>query len=93
MSLFCAHGTGYTTEGGGIQPAPSHHTVKLCLSGPDTWVRGLGNNAASRDCGVKARTNEPSPLEDFLALIDTMPMQRAELRSRGGDGAVCDSKD
>ena len=45
-----------------------------------------------KDGGVKARTRDPSALEDFLALIDTMPMRRAELRSRGGDDAACDGK-
>ena len=36
-----------------------------------------------KDGGVKARTSEPGALKEFLALIDTMPMRRAEMRSRG----------
>ncbi len=43
-----------------------------------------------KDGGVKARTNDPSSLEDFLALIDTMPMRRAEMRSQGGSVGGCD---
>ena len=43
-----------------------------------------------KDGGVKARTGDPSALEDFLALIDTMPMRRAEMRSRGGIDGGCE---
>jgi hypothetical protein len=43
-----------------------------------------------KDGGVKARTRDPAALENFLALIDTMPMRRAELQSRGSDDAACD---
>lgn len=42
-----------------------------------------------KDGGVKARTSDPNALDDFLALIDTMPMRRAELRSRGSADAGC----
>lgn len=35
-----------------------------------------------KDGGVKARTSDPDALQDFLTLIDTMPMRRAEIRSR-----------
>ena len=43
-----------------------------------------------KDGGVKARSSDPGALEEFLALIDTMPMRRAELRSRGSDDVACD---
>ncbi|MFK8079002.1 MAG: DUF4174 domain-containing protein [Granulosicoccus sp.] len=36
-----------------------------------------------KDGGVKARTDNPEALNEFLAMIDTMPMRRAEIRSRG----------
>jgi len=42
-----------------------------------------------KDGGVKARTYELNALEDFLALIDTMPMRRAEIQSRGGSDGGC----
>ena len=41
-----------------------------------------------KDGGVKARTSDPGALQDFLALIDTMPMRRAEMRSRGDADTV-----
>ncbi len=43
-----------------------------------------------KDGGVKARTNDPGALEDFLALIDTMPMRRAEMRLQGGTAGGCE---
>lgn len=43
-----------------------------------------------KDGGVKARTSDSSALEDFLGLIDTMPMRRAEVRSKGGVDGGCD---
>lgn len=43
-----------------------------------------------KDGGVKARTSDPDALEDFLALIDTMPMRRAELRSRDAIDSGCE---
>ncbi len=42
-----------------------------------------------KDGGVKARTSDPEALKDFLTLIDSMPMRRAEMRSREGMGADC----
>lgn len=42
-----------------------------------------------KDGGVKARTNDLNALKDFLALIDTMPMRRAEMRSQGNTGGNC----
>lgn len=53
--------------------------------GPEFEVVLIG-----KDGGVMARTSDPGALEDFLALIDTMPMRRAELRSRGSATAACD---
>lgn len=44
-----------------------------------------------KDGGVKARTDDPNALEDFLAQIDTMPMRRAEMRSRD-DTVTCSHK-
>ena len=43
-----------------------------------------------KDGGVKARTSDPEALKDFLALIDSMPMRRAEMRSRDGTGGDCE---
>lgn len=43
-----------------------------------------------KDGGVKARTSDLSALEDFLALIDTMPMRRAEMRSQGVVNGGCE---
>ncbi len=43
-----------------------------------------------KDGGVKARTSDPSALEDFLILIDSMPMRRAEMRLRGSVDGVCE---
>lgn len=45
-----------------------------------------------KDGGVKARANDPDVLEEFLALIDTMPMRRAELRSRVSDDSACEGE-
>jgi len=42
-----------------------------------------------KDGGVKARSRNLHALEDFLALIDTMPMRRSEIRSRGGVDGGC----
>lgn len=42
-----------------------------------------------KDGGVKARTSDPSAMEDFLSLIDAMPMRRAEIRSRNGVREGC----
>lgn len=54
-------------------------------SHPDFEVVLIG-----KDGGVKARTSDPGALEDFLALIDTMPMRRAEMRSRSVADSGCD---
>lgn len=35
-----------------------------------------------KDGGVKSRYGSPPPLEDVFALIDSMPMRRAEMRRR-----------
>lgn len=43
-----------------------------------------------KDGGVKARTRDLNALEDFLALIDSMPMRRAEVRSRGSIDDGCE---
>lgn len=43
-----------------------------------------------KDGGVKARTSDPEALRNFLALIDSMPMRRAEMRSRNGSGGDCE---
>lgn len=45
-----------------------------------------------KDGGVKARTSDPNALEDFLALIDSMPMRRAEMRSKGSHDGPCDDR-
>ena len=42
-----------------------------------------------KDGGVKARTNNPNALEDLLALIDTMPMRRTEMRLKEGAEDGC----
>lgn len=42
-----------------------------------------------KDGGIKARSDNPRALEEFLALIDTMPMRRAEIRTRGGADSDC----
>jgi len=46
-----------------------------------------------KDGGVKARTSDAGALDEFLTLIDTMPMRRAEMRSRASDRAGCADKD
>jgi hypothetical protein len=43
-----------------------------------------------KDGGVKVRTNDLSALVNFLALIDSMPMRRAEVRSRGSSDGGCE---
>lgn len=43
-----------------------------------------------KDGGVKARTSDLNALEDFLGLIDTMPMRRTEMRSRGVADGGCE---
>ncbi|NND92658.1 MAG: DUF4174 domain-containing protein [Granulosicoccus sp.] len=45
-----------------------------------------------KDGTVKARSTDPSALADFLDLIDTMPMRRAEVLSRDADVSACDRK-
>ena len=42
-----------------------------------------------KDGGVKARTDDPNALEDLLALIDTMPMRRTEMRSKDNTKGGC----
>ena len=42
-----------------------------------------------KDGGIKARTDDPNALEDLLALIDTMPMRRAEMQSKGSTDGGC----
>lgn len=43
-----------------------------------------------KDGGVKARARDLSALEDFLTLIDSMPMRRAEMRSRDSIDDGCE---
>lgn len=68
----------------GLKPKGDWIKMESSASSPSITIQGFEIILIGLDGGIKLRQNEYLSLAELYALIDGMPMRRAELRRQGG---------
>lgn len=68
----------------GLNPKGDWIKMESSASSPSITIQGFEIILIGLDGGIKLRQNEYLSLAELFALIDGMPMRRAEIRRQGG---------